>query len=229
MSARIILAEMAEEPDEGRPVATPVLWRPAGAHPSHGPAGPAAAGQATHRADAKAVEAHSTEVEQRVQTAHQTGYAAGLAAGTQQATERMQPVLASFAAMIQELSQLKKQYRHSAEASTVGLALAVARRILYREIAADPEAVLGLVKAAFDKCNARETHRLVVSPADLAVIREHAPRLGFPPALEITSDPKLPRGSAIFETSRGDLDASADTQLLEIERGFTDIIRRRSF
>jgi flagellar assembly protein FliH len=45
--------------------------------------------------------------------------------------------------------------------------------------------------------------------------------------LELVSDAKLPRGSAIFETSRGDLDASIDTQLLEIERGFTDIIRRR--
>jgi flagellar assembly protein FliH len=224
MSARIL----AEEPGDGQQIATPVLWRSAGAPPSRAPIGPAAAG-APHN-DAKALEAQSAaEIEQRVQTAHQAGYAAGLAAGTQQATERMQPVLASFASMIQELSQLKKQFRHSAETSTVGLALAVARRILYREIAADPEAILGLVKAAFDKCNARETHRLVVSSADLAVIREYAPRLGFPVALEIASDAKLPRGSAIFETSRGDLDASADTQLLEIERGFTDIIQRRSF
>ena len=229
MSARIILAEKADDVQEGAQIAAPVLWRPVGAPHSAGSVGPAAAGQSAHRPDAKAVEAQAAEIEQRVQHAHQTGYAAGLAAGTQQATERMQPVLASFAQMIQELSQLKKQFRHSAEASTVGLALAVARRILYREIAADPEAILGLVKAAFDKCNARETHRLVVSPADLAVIREHAARLGFPPALEIAPDPKLPRGSAIFETSRGELDASADTQLLEIERGFTDIIRRRSF
>ena len=224
MSARIL----ADESGDGQQIAAPVLWRSAGQPPSNAPAGPTSAGAS--RGDTKAVEPLSpAEIEQRVQAAQQAGYAAGLAAGTQQATERMQPVLASFASMIQELSQIKKQFRHSAETSTVGLALAVARRILYREIAADPEAILGLVKAAFDKCNARETHRLVVSPQDLAVIREQAPRLGFPPALEIASDPKLPRGSAIFETSRGDLDASADTQLLEIERGFTDIIQRRSF
>jgi flagellar assembly protein FliH len=171
--------------------------------------------------------AAAKEIEQRVQTSYQNGYSAGMAAGTQQANDRLQPVLASFAAMIQEISKLKKTYRNEAERSTVGLALAVARRVLYREIASDPEAILGLVKAAFDKCNARETHRLMVSPADLAVIRENAQRLGFPPALELTSDAKLPRGSAIFETSRGDLDASVDTQLLEIERGFADIIRRR--
>jgi len=187
------------------------------------------AGQAPgHRPEAKATEANIKELEHRVQASHQEGYAAGLAAGTHQTTERLKPILASFANIIQELSQVKKHFRQEAEASTVGLVLAVARRILYREIAADPEAILGLVKAAFDKCNSRETHRLMVSPADLAVIQEYAGRLGFPPGLELKSDAKLARGSVVFETSRGDLDASIDTQLLEIERGFTDVIRRRT-
>jgi flagellar assembly protein FliH len=167
------------------------------------------------------------EIEQRVQTSYQSGYSAGVNAGAQQATERMQPVLASLAGMIQELAGYKKKFRHEAEASTVGLALAVARRVLYREVNADPEAILGLVKAAFDKLNARETHRLRVSPADLAVIQENAARLGLPPALDLAADGQLPRGSAVFETSRGELDASIDSQMLEIERGFTDMIRRR--
>jgi flagellar assembly protein FliH len=219
MSARVL-------PAEGSGNATPILWRttagsPAGGHP--------VAGQLTpHRPDARATDAALQETEQRVQAAYQEGYAAGLAAGMHQAAERIKPVIASFASMIQELAQTKKHFRQEAEASTVGLALAVARRVLYREIAADPDAILGLVKAAFDKCNARETQRLMVSPADLAVIQEYAPRLGFPPGLEIRSDAKLARGSVVFETSRGDLDASIDTQLLEIERGFTDIIRRRA-
>ena len=108
------------------------------------------------------------------------------------------------------------------------LALAVARRVLYREISADPEAILGLVKAAFGKLNARETHRLRVSPADAAAIQEHRARIQLPPGLEVAADGSLNPGSAIFETSRGDLDASVDTQLSEIERGFTDIMRRRA-
>ena len=220
MSARVL-------PAEGNENITPILWRTTAGAPS---SGHAVAGQLIpHRPDARAADAALKETEQRVQAAHQEGYAAGLAAGTHQATERIKPVIASFASMIQELSQTKKHFRQEAEASTVGLALAIARRVLYREIAADPEAILGLIKAAFDKCNARETHRLMVSPADLAVIQEYAPRLGFPPGLEIRSDAKLARGSVVFETSRGDLDASIDTQLLEIERGFTDIIRRRAF
>jgi flagellar assembly protein FliH len=222
MSARVL-------PAEGNENTTPILWRIAEGAPSVPSALHAVAGQLTvARTDARSADAATIkEQEQRVQASHQDGYATGLAAGTHQATERIKPVLASLANIIQELSQIKKHFRQEAEASTVGLALAVARRVLYREIAADPEAILGLVKAAFDKCNARETHTLMVSPADLAVIQEYAPRLGFPSGLEIRSDAKLARGSVVFETSRGDLDASIDTQLLEIERGFTDIIRRR--
>jgi flagellar assembly protein FliH len=223
MSARV-LPPVGKEAKDGNAAVSPILWRLAGGAPA---VLVSTSQPIVLRAEGKTGEADLQALEQRVQVSHQEGYAAGIAAGKQQATDRMQPVLASFAGMIQELAQLKKKFRRDAESSTVGLALAVARRVLYREMAADPEAILGLVKAAFDKCNARETHRLMVSPADLAVIQEHAPRLGFPSGLELASDAKLPRGSVVFETSRGDLDASIDTQLLEIERGFTDIIRRR--
>jgi flagellar biosynthesis/type III secretory pathway protein FliH len=34
-------------------------------------------------------------------------------------------------------------------------------------------------------------------------------------------------GSVVFETERGSLDASVDTQLEEIERGLTDRLRRQ--
>ena len=109
----------------------------------------------------------------------------------------------------------------------MALAIAIARRVLHRELATDPEAILGLVKAAFQRCDARETYRLRVSPTDAEVVRENREPLRLPPAVEIVSDAGLARGSAIFETSRGELDASAATQLAEIERGFADVLAMR--
>ena len=100
--------------------------------------------------------------------------------------------------------------------------------MLHRELATDPEAILGLVIAAFQKLNIRETHRLRLSPADAGTLQQYRERLDLPPGLEILADSSLPAGSAIFETSRGDLDASVNTQLAEIERGFADVIRRRA-
>jgi len=45
--------------------------------------------------------------------------------------------------------------------------------------------------------------------------------------VEIMPDPSLERGAAILETARGNLDASVDTQLREIERGFLELVRAK--
>ena len=49
-----------------------------------------------------------------------------------------------------------------------------------------------------------------------------------PRRIEVTADPSLAPGSAILESTGGSLDASVDTQLHEIERGFADLARRAS-
>lgn len=168
------------------------------------------------------------DLESRVAAAYQQGLAAGEAAAGQQAQARLEPVVAGLSGIVAELAGMRRKFRAEAEGATVALAMAIARRVLNRELNTDPEAILGLVKAAFDRCDARETHRLRISPVDAAAIQENRARLGLPPGLEIVGDGALGPGSAIFETSRGELDASLDTQLGEIERGLTDVLRRRS-
>jgi flagellar assembly protein FliH len=168
------------------------------------------------------------DAEARIEAAYQQGQAAGEAAGAQRAAQRLDPVFAGLNSVIQELSAIRPRLRLEAEEDTVRLAVAIARRVLHRELATDPEAILGLVKAAFSRLNARETNRLRVSPADAAVIQESRARRELPDNLEIHPDASLPQGSAIFETSRGDLDASVDTQLAEIDRGLADVMRRQS-
>jgi flagellar assembly protein FliH len=168
------------------------------------------------------------QIEARVKSAYQQGQAASEAAANQRATQRLDPVLASLSQLTQELAGARKRFRAEAEEDTVKLAIAIARRVLHRELATDPEAILGLVIAAFQRLNARETHRLRLSPSDAGTLQQYRDRMDLPPGLEILSESSLPAGSAIFETSRGDLDASVDTQLAEIERGFADLIRRRA-
>jgi flagellar assembly protein FliH len=216
MSSRVIRPQDAAE-------ISPIEWRPAG--------GPTQNNRPRTGEPGKALipESHVSdqESEARVRTAYAQGLAAGEAAAAQHAQQKLDPVLNRLTGIIAELASLRKRTRAEAEDDAMKLAIAIARRVLYRELATDPDAMLGLVKAAFDKLNARETHRLRVSPSDAAAINEHRAKLQLPPALEIVSDGSLTPGSAIFETTRGDLDASVDTQLAEIDRGLTDILKRR--
>ena len=196
--------------------APPIAWRQAGTQAAQAvrPRDPGARGE--------------EDIEAQLQAAYQQGHAAGEAAGAQRAAQRLDPVFAGLNGLLQELAAIRPRLRQEAEEDTVKLAVAIARRVLYRELATDPEAILGLVKAAFSRLNARESHRLRVSPADAAAIQESRARRELPENLEIHPDGSLPQGSAIFETSRGDLDASAGTQLGEIERGLADLMRRRA-
>jgi flagellar assembly protein FliH len=208
------------------PVARPVVWPGAGQDPA------LALGSAIPQADLLAAPDHSPfppsqDLQRQIESARKQGRAEGEAIGAQRANQRLDPTLAELGALLKELAQLRPRLRLELEEDTVKLALVIARRVLHRELATDPEAILGLVKAAFHKLNAREAHRLRLAPPDAAVLEEFRARLNLPDALEITRDASLPRGSVIFETSRGELDASVDTQLSEIERGLTDIMRRR--
>ena len=218
MSSRLFRS--SESPD-----AVPILWRQVGIAPVEGRR-PAANGGASE-ADPRIAELQR-DLEARSKAAYQQGQAAGEAAAKQAAMQRLEPVLTSLSNIATALAGSGPKFRKEAEEDTVKLAIAIARRVLHRELATDPEAILGVVIAAFQKLNARETHRLRVSPADAASLLEHRARLNLPPGIEIVSDTGIPLGSAIFETSRGELDASVDTQLAEIQRGFVDLIRKRA-
>jgi flagellar assembly protein FliH len=205
--------------------AAPIAWRQAGAASIQA----VQPGEATHSGSpAPDAEIDEHALEARIQTAHQQGLVEGEAVGMQRAMQRLDPVMAQLNALLLELASQRKRLRMEAEEDTVKLAIAIARRVLHRELATDPEAILGLVNAAFGKLNAREVHRLRVSPTEAAVIHENRGRLELPVGLEITSDASFPSGCAVFETSRGDLDASVDTQLAEIGRGLADIVRKRA-
>ena len=198
--------------------ATPICWR----NSSGGDPG------SPYPAAVRHASGGESDVEARVQAAHQRGRSEGEITGAQRAVQHLEPIAAGLSRVLNELASMRPRFRQEAEEDTVRLAVAIARRVLNRELATDPEAILGLVKAAFTRLNARETHGLRVSHIEAAAIQENRARLDLPPGLEIRGDASLPPGSAIFETTRGELDASVETQLGEIERGLTDVVKRRT-
>lgn len=160
-------------------------------------------------------------IEQRMREAREAGRAEGEAQGRKAAQNEVDAVLQKLAGAIHEASQMRPRLRAEAEADLVRLAIAIARKIVGRELNADPETITGLVKAALEKVRTQEILRVRVHPDHSARIRECLNRFGGA-QVEVIAEPGADRGSAIFETSRGNFDASVETQLREIERGLTD-------
>ena len=54
------------------------------------------------------------------------------------------------------------------------------------------------------------------------MLRSEVDRMGMAAKVEVIEDPAQEPGATVFEMSRGNLDASIDTHLREIERGLVD-------
>jgi flagellar assembly protein FliH len=175
-------------------------------------------------------------MEQRLQTARQEGFNEGVKQGIQQgipqgeqrAAAQLDPLITRMARTVEDLASTRDAFRREAEEDLVRLSLGVARRILNRELSIDPDALLGIVRVALGKFDARELHRVRVAPPDEARLRAGLERLKPGRKIEIIADAGLERGALLFETVKGTLDASVETQLEEIERGFLDLLGKRN-
>ena len=213
--ARVVL------PGEEQEV-TPMAWRQVGA---------AAAGAR------KAVEANpdttaqirqlQQQCEQRVKDAQAAGLREGETAARTRATAEVQPVLEKLARSIEELAQIRARLRKQAEGDTIKLSLAIARRVLRRELSMDADAMRGLVTAALEKLQAQEICRVRTNPAHVAAITACLRQTVTNAKVEVIPDGSLQPGGVVFETNQGNLDASVDSQLQEIERGLTDHLRKQ--
>jgi flagellar assembly protein FliH len=164
------------------------------------------------------------EVEQRVRDAEMVARKEAEEVARAAADATIQAELAKIGRMMNDIAVSGSTLRRQAEEDLVRLSIAIARRILHREISIDPDALLGLVKAAMSKIDSREIHLIRAHPDTVPVIQKALNSADTQARIEISVDPRAERGTLLIETARGQLDASLETQLLEVQRGFTDLV-----
>ena len=125
-----------------------------------------------------------------------------------------------------EVAGLRARIRKETEGDIVSLTVAIARRVLRRELSVDPEAIHGVVKAALEKVQSKEICVIRTHPEHVPGVRNYFEKAGLSAGIEIVADASLQPGGLVVETKRGNVDASVETQLKEIERGFTDKLGR---
>ena len=205
--------------------AVPVEWALAGSPvAAERPVARPAAGAPAAPGDGESAARFEQRLKEEVERARRAGHQEGVAAGKKEALAELDGLMRQLAHSIESLAGLKPRLRQEAERDVVNLSLAVARRVLRREIQVDREAVLGLVKAAFENTSMREVAEVRANPAHVARIREHLAGIGAPEAIEVRADASLELGAVVVETGRGRVDASLETQLEEISNGLADLL-----
>ena len=194
---------------------TPMAWRSTGTAPP-----------APRPVRAPAVDAGpSADQDEVKKEAYHRGFSEGRNVGHEQAVAEIAPMMDRLSRSLADLATVRSHVRKTAESDLLKLAIAVARRVIHRELTLDPGSIEGLIRVALEKLESRELCRVRVHPDQEPIIRTLLARFSAAP-VELIPDPTLQSGDVLFETAHGTLDGSIEAQLQEIERGFADRIGR---
>ena len=135
------------------------------------------------------------------EAARREGFEAGRQEGLAQVTE----LLARARAATSEQTA-------AAENDLRTLAVRIAEKILARELALAPGAVVDIVRAALAAAANRTPLVVRVHPDDVEIVRAARPEL------TVHAEPAVARGGCLVDTEVGTIDARLDVQLAAIER-----------
>jgi len=161
------------------------------------------------------------EIASRLEQARRDGFASGVAVANQEADQELLPAIQKVACAVAELAQLRQNIREHATNDIVQLAIAIASRVVCREVAVDPDILAGLLRAAFSKLQSQEISRARVHAGFETSLRRCLDQNNVAGSLLVLPDRSLKAGEVVFECDVK-LDASVEADLSEIERGMSD-------
>jgi len=129
---------------------------------------------------------------------------------------------------LHEFALERQDYYRRIEGEVVELALAIARKILHREVQIDPNALAGIVRVTLGKLDTGTKVNLRVHPMEATDWRHYfACQTGDVPAPEVHEDPAIGPRECRIETSLGSTEVGLESQLKEIETGLLDLLAER--
>lgn len=172
-------------------------------------------------AEIAALQAEIAALRDHSARAERNAFAQGEQQGRTQAKAEIQPVMDRLNASIAEVLGMRAQLRRSAEHDLIRLALAIAKRVLHRELHVDPSALAGLARFAFDRIGRAEKYHIRVHPSQADAVEQSLPRR-HDASIQVEADPACALGTLVIRTEGGTVDASVENQLDEISKGLTD-------
>lgn len=184
------------------------------------------------KAAAEAEEIKRQAYEAGHQEGYQEGYSEGIRSGKSQAENEMrQEINVAHEKAEKILNRANQKYKESiveAEQEIIRISLAVAKKILAREIEYNPMVVLPIVKAAIEKVRDQQQVVVRVNPDDFELVtqakRDLQRILGRENAISIVDDHTIDPGGCIVDTPYGTVDASIDSQFAAIESAILEIM-----
>jgi flagellar assembly protein FliH len=143
------------------------------------------------------------------------GYAQGERAGAEAAARRGDAMLRRLAQTIEELAALRADLVQKTELQVVELAVAIAERILHREVALDRELLVTMARVAIDRLGENTSATIKLNPEDYEAIGASA-TADDRGIVRVVADPLVNSGGCLVQSDFGLIDLTLDAQLGEM-------------
>ena len=145
------------------------------------------------------------------------GYAQGERAGAEAAASRADAMLRRLAQTLDELQSLRAELIRRTEREVVELSLAIARKILHREVALDHELMLAMARVALDRLADVATASIRLHPDDYAAtVNARGSAAVISHGVQIVSDASVRRGGCLVHSEFGSVDVGITAQIDEL-------------
>lgn len=164
--------------------------------------------------------------EEDLQRYQEESYQRGLQDGKSLAERGLLNVFKSLRTAAEEMLQAREKLLRDSEDDLLQLSMAVARKIINREVAQDRQIVLRLVGLAIENLSEKDQLVIRVHPDDHALLtsgmKDQVSRDLAAVSFVFKPDPGVEIGSCQIETQRGTVDAGFEAQLDEVYRRLLD-------
>jgi len=138
----------------------------------------------------------------------------------QEVDQQAATLLPALKSLVQELTTAKQVWLKQWEATALDVAVAIAEKVIRRELSQSPEISADLVKETLQLAAGNGEINIRLNPDDLnsmengqSLLVDELKKLA---RSQIAADPNLQRGDCIVETTFGSIDNRIDTQLQRI-------------
>ena len=158
--------------------------------------------------------------------AYENGFKAGEKAGFELGRQKADVLFSGLGGIIDELESFKQKIYGPCIDEMKELVLAIARKVIHRELEVKEDSVLSCVELALQSVVGGGNISIRVNPRDLDLMRRHRPEIirsgeGIK-SVSIESDESIAKGGCAIETRHGEIDATIESVIAEIEARLRD-------
>jgi flagellar assembly protein FliH len=146
------------------------------------------------------------------------GFAQGERAGLEAAGKRGEAMLRRLTETLEELTTVRAQMIHRTERQMVQLAIAIASRVVQREVSLDRDLLVAMARVALDRLGDTVNITVRLNPDDFEVTGAARAAQLTGSHVQVVADARISRGGCRVESDLGVMDAGIDAQLNEIAR-----------